>query len=431
MAQTSTATSTAGTAGTPRTRDLVRALRFALLQLQQSQAPTMAANLAFRTLFGMLPVLVVATIVTSAVLGDAFSDLVHNVVLALGLDTITVAPAQGSVVQGSPTAGVPLGAWIENMASDAANVDLPAIGAVGALIVVFSAVWTVAAIEASFNTICRAPSGRPFVRRVLIYWFVITAGPVLFAAIPLAFRSINEFVGHDTAATHFVLNAISTVGGFVSLWVLLFAAYAMVPNARVNLRAAMLGAFVATLLIEIGKRFLGASLTGSFAASRLYGSLGLVPLFMLWVYLMWLVVLFGLQTAAILEGLAGRGRILAAPANAPDIFEPATSLACFRAVCARFRHGRGASVETLVRECGVAPACARDLLAILERRQLVHRADSNRRDYMPSRPPETIAQADVLRAAFALADGGEECHAYDEIAELREAQLAKLGDATF
>ncbi len=413
-------------AARPRPRDLAIAVRFAFAQLQQSQAPAMAANLAFRTLFGMLPVLVVATILTRAILGDGFIELVHRVIESLGLNSVSVVAAGATANQ-----SLPLGAWIESLAREAATIDLSAIGAVGALAVVFSAVWTMVAIESSFNAIYRAPSGRSLVRRVLIYWFVITAGPVLFAALPIAFGSLADFIGTESEPALLVARVFSTVGGFVSLWLLLSAAYATVPNARVDFRAALLGAFVAAALIELGKRFLGASLAGSFSVSRLYGSLGLVPLFMLWVYLMWLAVLFGLQTAAILQGLSRGGRSLAASISAPDLFEPAEAIPCYSALCARFATGRGVSVDTLVRNCGVSAAIARELLSLFERRGLAHRIEGSGNRYAPSRPPSTVTKADVLRAGFALADGGAETSVRDEITELRDAQLAKLGDAHF
>jgi len=412
-------------AARPRTRDLVIAVRFALAQVRESQAPEMAANLAFRTLFGLLPVLVVATIVTRALLGDGFIDLVRRVNEALGLHSVELAPQPGE------STGAPLGAWLEGLAAEAARIDLSAIGLVGALAVVFSAVWTMVAIESSFNTIYRAPQGRPVVRRVLIYWFVITAGPVFFAALPIAMRALADFVGAESGPALLVARIFSTIGGFVSLWVLLSAAYATVPNAKVDVRAAVLGAFVATALIEIGKRFLGASLAGSFAASRLYGSLGLVPLFMLWVYVMWLVVLFGLQTAAILQGLTRGGRTLAAAAGVADVFEPSQAIGCYRTICEQFGSGRGVSLDTLVRVRGVSPRTARDLLVLLERRGLAHRIEGGSGRYAPSRPPRDTTQAEVLRVGFALADGGEEAGVKDEIADLREAQIARLGDARF
>jgi membrane protein len=410
----------------PWIRNLLPALRFAAAQLKQSQAPTMAANLAFRTLFGLLPVLVVATIVTRAILGERFDEQIGAAIDALGMHEVAIKPSDGTA-----GAEVPLGAWLQSLTREAASIDLSAIGVVGALAVVFSAVWTMVAIESSFNTIFRAPSGRPFVRRILIYWFVITAGPVLFAAIPLAFQAMTQFVGTESFVGSMATYLVSLLGAFVSLWALLTAAYVTVPNAKVDLRAALLGAFVATLFVEIGKRFLGASLAGSFSASRLYGSLGLVPLFMMWVYLMWLVVLFGLQTAAILQGFSRGGRALAAPPNAPDLFEPAQAILAFRAICGRFREGRGASADTLVRECTISAPTARELLIIFERRGLAHRIDGDDRRYSPSRPPETILQRDALRAGFALADGGEEASVLDEITSLRDAQLGSLGEANF
>jgi len=408
----------------PRTRDIGRAIRFAATQLRESQAPTMAANLAFRTLFGMLPVLVVATIVTRALLGDGFSELVAHATEALALDQVAIGGAEDD-------ASVPLSQWIQSLVAEAARIDLSAIGFIGALAVVFSAVWTMVAIESSFNAIYRAPSGRPFVRRILIYWFVITAGPVLFAAIPLAFKAFSSALGSESVILGAFAWLFSLVGGFISLWILLSAAYATVPNAKVDLRSAIIGAFVATLLVEIGKRFLGASLAGSFSASRLYGSLGLVPLFMMWIYLMWLVVLFGLQIAAILQSFMRQGRNLASALSAPDVFEPAEAIPCFAALCDRFREGKGASVDTLVRAAAIAPANARRLLADFEKAGLAHRIDGDERRYAPSRPPEAISQQEVLRVGFALSDGGAECHAADTIAELREAQLARLGDRMF
>ncbi|MEY3025252.1 MAG: YihY/virulence factor BrkB family protein [Phycisphaerales bacterium] len=410
---------------THRFADLALALRFALSQLRGSSAPAMAANLAFRTLFGMLPVLVVATILTRAVLGEGFLELVHRVIEAVGLNKVTVIPADGS-----DAAGVPIAPWIESLAQQAAEIDLSAIGLVGALAVVFSAVWTMVAIESSFNAVYRAPTGRSFVRRMLIYWFVLTMGPVLFAAIPLGLRALADVLGEDSTIALVFARAVSSLGGFVSIWVLLSAAYAAVPNTRVDVRAAAAGAFVATVLIEIGKQFLGATLAGSFAASRLYGSLGVLPLFMMWVYLMWLVVLFGLQVSAILQGLRGGARRLAA-GSAPECFEPAQAIACFRAICTGFRRGRGTTVDGVVRQCGLAPASARGLLRIFEERGLAHRIEGGAGRFAPSRPPEEVSIAEVLRAGFAFADGGVEIRVDDEIAALREAQIAKLGEQRF
>jgi hypothetical protein len=152
---------------------------------------------------------------------------------------------------------------------------------------------------------------------------------------------------------------------------------------------------------------------------------------MLWIYVMWLVVLFGLQVAAILQGLSRDGRLLASGVGISDVFEPAEAIGCFEAICERFRSGKGASTDTLVRACAVSPSNARRLLAGFEKAGLAHRIDGDERRFAPSRPPETILQRDVLRIGFAVSDGGTECHSADTIAMLRDAQLARLGDLSF
>ena len=134
---------------------------------------------------------------------------------------------------------------------------------------------------------------------------------------------------------------------------------------------------------------------------------------------------------AILQGLTRGGRTLAAGISGPDVFEPAQAIGCYRAICERFGSGRGVSLDTLVRDCGVAPRTARDLLVLFERRGLAHRIEGSSGRYAPSRPPREVTQAEVLRVGFALADGGAEASVRDEISELREAQVARLGGARF
>jgi membrane protein len=75
----------------------------------------------------------------------------------------------------------------------------------------------------------------------------------------------------------------------------------MVPTAKVDFRPAMIGAFIATILLLLGKGSLGLYFSHAMSLRHMYGSLGLVPVFMFWLYLMWLIILLGLQVSAILQ----------------------------------------------------------------------------------------------------------------------------------
>ena len=160
-------------------------------------------------------------------------------------------------------------------------------------------------IENSFNIIYRAADGRCWSRRFPLYWFILTISPIVIGLTSYVNQLFTTWI--DTVDTwHGLLFVARYVWGFSIPWLFIVAVYTLIPNANVSINAAMGGAFITTLLLWIGKHTLGAYLGNVFAINQLYGSLGLVPLFMFWVYLMWLAVLFGLEVAATLQMLHGR-----------------------------------------------------------------------------------------------------------------------------
>jgi membrane protein len=98
--------------------------------------------------------------------------------------------------------------------------------------------------------------------------------------------------------------ALDSIWDFFLGWLLLVLLYRLVPTVRLHLKAIMIGAFVASLLLLIGKESLGLYFDHAISLKQMYGSLGLVPIFMFWLYLMWLIILLGLQVAAIVHNVA-------------------------------------------------------------------------------------------------------------------------------
>jgi YihY family inner membrane protein len=91
------------------------------------------------------------------------------------------------------------------------------------------------------------------------------------------------------------------------LWSLMFAVYVTVPSKAPRLRAAAAGALVSAVGLEISRSFLHFYVTRTLGLSLVYGSLGLVPVFMFWMYVIWMVVLVGLQVAVLWDALDSRG----------------------------------------------------------------------------------------------------------------------------
>ena len=149
--------------------------RFGARQLRHDRAPQMPAALAFRAMFGLVPVLIVATILVRAIMRvDDFLAVIGELLARVGLDHVKIVHPGGSETK-SPA----LSAWLGNLIIEAAEICLTAIGWFGLAMVSYAAVSLLFTIENVFNTIYRVTAGRPWTRRVSLYWFPLTASPIV------------------------------------------------------------------------------------------------------------------------------------------------------------------------------------------------------------------------------------------------------------
>jgi len=391
--------------------------------LSEDNAPQMAAALAFRTLFGLLPVLVVITITAKAFLGDQLPKVVEWFVEAMGANEMTVSAAMGpegvdGVGGGEP---VPLGVWLESMVAQAAQINLQALGWVGAGILIYAAIGLMVTIEDSFNQIYRVTSGRSWLRRIPLYWFVLTVGPLLLATTPyLDAQFADAVAGLSTWAIPFMI--VKFLGNVAALWFFMTALYMWVPNARVRFRSALVGGLVAAILLEVGKRFLGIYLQNAFALNTLYGSLGLLPLFMFWVYLMWMVVLFGLEVSAMTQLLRGRQlEEMDRSRSQQAVVDPAAVVTLMDAVAQRFAGGDSSDVADLVADTGLPEAAVERIVAHLVGRGMLKRL-ANEDGVVLGRPAERIDTAELIRIGFEIADDGTRRSRGGLLTRIRAAQ---------
>ena len=391
--------------------------KFCLAHLAEARATQMAAALSFRMLFGILPVLVVGTIVVKSVMGEEFPAFVTRMIEAAGMDSVALIRPD---VDDGGTTTVPMGTWVNEMVAYAASLNLAAIGWIGVGTVAFSAIWLLVAIEESFNIVCRAPRGRSWLRRVLVYWFLLTFGPLTLGAIPWALHQAKVFMT-ERGLPEGVLGSSSILLGFLLLWATVFVAYLIVPHTRMRLRPTLLGSLVAALLLEIGRRSLGAYMANAFTVSRLYGSLGLIPLFMFWVYVMWMVVLFGLQISALLQALDARGKVRAVAALGRSGLEPALAAAVMEQIVQGFASGRHATLDSLAEACGIdLPTAQRIVDALVGAKLAIQPTPEG--PVLPARDPGAIRADEPLEAGFLLADDGRHGAARGVLRTLREAQ---------
>lgn len=416
-----------------------RAIRFAYdlgrhgaRQLRQDRAAQMAAALAYRTLFSLLPLLVVGTLLVRALGGfEQFYNRVEQFFHALGLDQFRVTPADSGMIPAAGEETQTLSDWLLSVLASVQDINLAAITWVGLGVLAYSTIGLMVTIENSFNSVYRAPEGRSWARRIPIYWTVLTLGPAAIAGTIYLGNQFDQWLTEQGGWWSLLL-AASVLWNFITMWLVMFAVYKLVPNTEVAYRPAIIGAFVAAILLEIGKQGLGLYFSRALTFQHLYGSLGLIPVFMFWIYIMWLVVLFGLEVSAALQMLGGR-RLEEVERHRRQIglVDPASVLAVVELVAERFQQGNACSRSWLSEETGLPPATLAPIIDGLIAEGIVHRIEAGEQSAVTlARPPEQISAQRLVDIGFELANLAESRGTSSLIDRMREAQRQAASDVT-
>ena len=431
-------------------RKTVRVTRRLSVHLLESQIPRMSAALAYRTLFSLIPVVVLGLVVLGSFASDEdIEKLLQDVLSYAGLTEIVVAPSpperaetgavdsswgdggwgdwwagtglsggsmypakssqggagslavspaphlgddgakSGAVAENGGVVGVGadggeferLDQWIAAIVRTVRDTPLAAIGVVGLVFLFYAAIAMLVEVERSFNSIYRTKSGRSWIKRVPAYWMTLTLGSTFLVLtfyvserLRGSLRNIIEWAELGAVGS----GLISAIGPLfsVSLSILILVTfYVTLPNTRVRLRSAMAGAVIAAVLWEVAKYGFTEYVKYSATYARIYGSIALVPLFMLWVYVTWMIVLFGLSISAAMQlNLVGEDEDDGEEGSGARV-RPMSSLAMTAiagALARGFAKGESVSLVGLSSASGLSLMDARRLVDRLRRAGVAH-----------------------------------------------------------
>lgn len=209
-----------------------------------------------------------------------------------------------------PTSTRVLEQYLRGFADSARN--LTGTGVSALLVSVLLTMWS---IEQAMNRIWRVPSPRPRLTRFLLYWTLLTLGSLLMVsalAATSALFSMPALSGVETMSFwQYMLRYLPTLIEFVGFTL----AYWLIPHRTVPLRFALAGGALATLLFEWLKWGFAVYLRNA-SFEQLYGALSVVPIFLIWLYSSWLVVLLGASFSASLSSFRYQPRALRLPSGA-------------------------------------------------------------------------------------------------------------------
>jgi len=274
--------------------------RIVMRRFVEDRCMQIASSLTFTSLLSIVPFVTIALTMIAAfpVFGELTGALqtfiLHNMV-----------PASAGVIAN----------YTEQFSAQAAKLT-----AVGIGFLVVTALMTLLTIESAFNDIWRVKRPRPVVQRVFVYWTLITMGPVLIgASLSLTSWLVEQAVGlvHGLPGAGV---AVLTVVPILLTGVALTLLYVAMPNRRIAVRDAVIGGLLAAVVFEGMKRGFAVYLAKVPTYTLVYGAFATLPIFLMWIYLSWLVVVFGaVVVAALPEWRSGAGQ--SEPVPGSDFFD--------------------------------------------------------------------------------------------------------------
>lgn len=238
---------------------------------QEDGCQTTAAALTYQTLFAVVPVLTITyTVLAAFEAFEGMGDMLQNFLFE------NIVPDSIAVMKG----------YLSEFSSQARRLSIPS-----TIVVAVTAFLMMFTIERTFNDIWRVQEPRQGFQRILMYWAILTLGP---------FVVVVSIASTTYILTLPLISEVTEVAGVVRVvpfalgLAFLTLIYATVPNCFVPLRHAFIGGIAVTFLLEILQQLFGAVMSQT-NFEVIYGTFAAVPLFLIWLYIFWTVILFGAE----------------------------------------------------------------------------------------------------------------------------------------
>ncbi|MCP4702322.1 MAG: virulence factor BrkB family protein [Gammaproteobacteria bacterium] len=262
----------------PMTNDKLRRIgqfsRFLLSRLVEDKCLQTAANLSYTSMLSLVPLAaVIFSVFTAFPVFQAMEADIRDFIFS------NFVPASGETVQ----------AYFQTFIQQTAKLT-----AVGIGFLILTALLMLKTIDSALNTIWRAKKRRNAVRRFMVYWSILTLGPILIGvgifvssyliSLPL-FSDVEQGTWKRLLAW---LPFLTTASAFTLLYIL-------IPNCAVPWRLALTGGLLAALLFEAAKKGFAVYVTHSDVYETIYGALATIPIFLVWIYVSWIIILLGAE----------------------------------------------------------------------------------------------------------------------------------------
>ena len=248
-------------------------------RFHEVRVPQVSASLTFTTLLALVPILTVTLVVVSAFpmfaeFSESVVRFIHTMIVPQGADTIL--------------------SYLATFKAQASNLT-----AIGIIFLGITSLLLVQTIDQTFNRIWHVKTQRPFWMQFLLYWALLTFGP-------LAFGAALSVWGLLLKQSHLEeipwLSAVVQISSSILLnTAMLWLLYRLVPNRYVPTLHALIGASITAILLELARRGFAYYVSSFNSYQLIYGAFAAIPVFLIWLNLLWMLLLTGAVITAALS----------------------------------------------------------------------------------------------------------------------------------
>lgn len=371
-----------------RSRFAYRLLRMVVLIVEgftHSDVFLLAAALTYQVIFALVPLLVVMIAVVKGFMGlEGLTGQVQKFLVKYFIPEVSaeIVPQINSFI---------------------ANANTAAIGAVGVAVLLYTSLSFLGTIERAFNRIWGVRVSRPLLRRFMLYWTLLTVTPILLAA-SLSLATLarsNALFGWISTHVPYSSQFAVVLTQYLVAWVLFAGIYLLMPNTKVRLSAAVGGALVSGTLWQLMMNLYVWYNTRIIVVEKFYGSLGAIPVFLLWIYLSWIIVLLGAEVAFAMQHVNTYRREVEQIRLSASARERLALVAAAEVVRPFLSGGEPPTGEEVAARLNAPVRAVNDILfELAERNVLRAMPGAGRKDpvYLPARDPSLMSAREVVEA---------------------------------
>jgi len=360
----------------------VRILHLLIRDLAEGQLTLRAMGLVYTTLLSLVPLIAVSF---SMLKGFGF----HNQVEPMLLNMMAPLGEKGVEIT-------------ERIIGFVDNIKAGVLGSVGLLLLVYTVISLMQKIESAFNYTWHVSEARSIGQRFSDYLSVILIGPLLMLT------ALGLTATLSSTALVQQMMSIAVIGDIIqfstrlipyTLVIIAFTfIYMFVPNTKVRIGSAFIGALVAGALWEsVGFAF-ASFVAGSTKYTAIYSAFATLIIFMIWLHISWLILLIGASIAFYHQHPEQRSLELRQPNLSGRMQEKLALLTMTLVARNYYEHKPEWTKQTLAQQINISASALSPLLDHLEECSLLARTQGDGSGYLPAQPPDSLSLADIIKA---------------------------------